>query len=184
MKIFSKKFFLTLLKLAALAFVGSMILVQIPELQYDLGPKVPKPVPGPDELTREQFSGATFVSIKGKPDFKSAFIYRRYGLAYTYFNIEPYGMNLVVRTYEKVTDEWKQLNRFLGKLRPFDRQPFHYKIRGIYEEKFDTEVPEGAFFLALNDVPRISGWQIAAVAFASLLWLVMFYMFFFFHWKK
>ena len=90
----------------------------------------------------------------------------------------------MVRTYEPVTDEWKDLNRFLGKLRPFNHQPFHYKIRDIYKEKFDIKVPDNAFFLGLDDVPKISGWQVGAVTFAFVLWLVMFYMFYFFKWEK
>ena len=100
--------------------------------------------------------------------------------------IKQYNNNneLVVRTYEPINDEWKDIKMFLGKLRPFNRQPFHYKIRDIYEEKFDTEVPQDAFFMGLDDVPRVSGWQVGAVIFAGILWLVMFYMFYFYKWKK
>ena len=175
-----KKYLLILLKVSALGFIGAMIAVQVPELLYDLGSNAPVSISGPEALTKTRFPSTTFVSIKGKPGFEQAFIYKRYGLSYTYFNIEPYGMRLVVRTYEKVTDEWKTLKQFLGKLQSFERQPFHYKIRDIYKEKFQADVPENAFFLALDDVPRLSGWQVAAIIFASLLWLLMFYMFFFF----
>ncbi|MFC1822405.1 hypothetical protein ACFL9T_06830 [Thermodesulfobacteriota bacterium] len=177
---FRKKFWLTILKLIALGFVSAMLLVQIPELFYDLGPKSPLAISTPQGLSRDRIAGATFVSIEGKPDFKNAFIYRRYGLSYSYFTVEPYGMRLIARTHEEVTDEWNQLNRFMGKLRPFNRQPFHYRIRDIYQEKFQIDVPSDAFFLALDDVPKINGWQISAMVFAILLWLVMFYMFFLF----
>ena len=51
-------------------------------------------------------------------------------------------------------------------------------------EKFQVPVGEDAFFLALDDVPRLSGWQVGALIFASLLWIVMFYMFYFYKWRK
>ncbi len=174
----NKNFWLLLLKLSALLFVGAMILVQIPELRYDLGPGEPVPVAGPDELSLGRFPRATFVSVAGKADFERAFVYRRYGLSYTFFNLHPYGLRLVVRTYDPVTEQWRDLERFLGKLRPFRRQPFHYHIRDIYRDRFKAEIPEDAFFLALYDVPGLNGWQVGAVAFASLLWLGMAYAFF------
>ena len=179
------RFWLLVLKIFALAFVSAMILVQVPEMRYGLSPKEPVVVSEPHELSFKRFPKATFVMVKGKADFGKAFVYRRYGLSYTYFNIEPYGMLLVVRTHLTVNEEWRDLDRFLGKLRPFRYQPFHYRIKDIYREKFDTPVPWNAFFLALDDVPRINGWQVGAVIFASLLWIAMFYMFFFFKgWKK
>ena len=178
------KFWTHILRVFMLLFVGGMVYVQIPELTYDFGSKVPQPITGADELTPQKFSKTTFVSIKGEPDFENAFVYKRYGLSYTYFNIKPYGINLVVRTYEPVTDEWNNLRMFLGKLRPFNHQPFHYKIRDIYKEKFDKDVPENSFFLGLDDVPKVSGWQVGSVIFAFVLWLVMFYMFYFYKWKK
>jgi len=174
----SRKFWITLLKVGFLAFVSAMILVQVPELLYDLGPERPVPVVNSEDLSQESFRSATFVSVSGRPDFGNAFIYRRYGLSYTYFTVQPYGMRLIVRTHSRVTDEWRDLHRFLGKLRPFRRQPFHYRIRDIYQEKFRVTVPEDAFFLGLDDVPGINGWQIGALAFGSLLWGVMFYAFF------
>ena len=175
----NKRFWLTLLKILPLAFVAWMISLQLPELQYDLQSPPPVTVSSPEELSPERFGRTTFVSVDGTPNFEQAFIYRRYGLAYTYFNIDPYGPRLVVRTHDKVTDEWNQISRFLGKLRPFEDQPFSYRIRQIYREKFNADIPENALFLALDDVPRLSGWQIAAVIFAAVLWLAMFYVFFF-----
>jgi hypothetical protein len=171
-------FWLTLLKVGALVFVGMMIAIQVPEIRYDLQPQKPVPVRKPEELTHERFPRATFVAVHGTPNFEKAFIYERYGLSYTYFNIEPYGLRLVVRTYEQVTDDWKQLDRFLGKLRPFEGQPFSYSIRHIYADRMEIEVPEDAFFLALDDVPELSGWQVGAAILATLIWLVMFYFFF------
>jgi hypothetical protein len=179
-----KVFWLTLLKLFALAFVAAMILIQIPELVYDFGPEEPVEIPGPEELGPARFHRATFVSISGIPNFDRAFIYRRYGLSYTYFLIEPYGIHLVARTYEEVGDDWKTVTQFVGKLRPFGRQPFSYRIRDIYRERFQEEIPEDAYFLALYDVPEASAWQIGAVALAAVLWVAMFYMFFFFFRRK
>jgi len=176
--LFRKRLWLTLLKLLALAFVGGMVLVQIPELRYDFGPASPVTISGPEDLSPQLFTQATFVSIAGTANFERGFVYQRYGLDYTYFTIEPYGMRLVARTYNKVTDEWKELNRFLGKLRPFNKQPFSYRIRQIYWDNYKVDVSEGTFFLALDDVPKPSGWQVGAILFASMLWLVMFYMFF------
>jgi hypothetical protein len=168
------------LKLLALGFVGGMVLVQIPELRYDFGPTSPVTVSGPEDLSSTLFSRATFVSVSGTANFERGFVYQRYGLNYTYFTIEPYGMRLVARTYHKVTDEWKDLNRFLGKLRPFNKQPFSYRIRQIYRDNYKIDVSEDTFFLALDDVPKPSGWQVGAMLFAGLLWLIMFYMFFFY----
>ena len=178
------RFWLTVLKLFALVFVASMILIQIPELGYDFGPKEPVEISGPEELTPSRFSRATFVSLSGTPNFDRAFIYRRYGLSYTYFQIESYGTRLVVRTYEEVDDDWETITQFVGKLRPFGRQPFSYRIRDIYLDRFQEEIPQDAYFLALYDVPKTSGWQIGAVALAAVMWVVMFYMFFFFRRKK
>jgi hypothetical protein len=179
-----KGFWLTILKLFALAFVASIILIPIPELVYDFGPKEPVEISGPEELEPGRFNRATFVSISGTPNFDRAFIYRRYGLSYTYFLIEPYGLGLVARTYEEVDDEWKKITQFVGKLRSFERQPFSYRIRDIYLERFQEDLPQNAYFLAIYDVPEPSEWQIGAVALATIIWMVMFYMFFFFRRKS
>jgi hypothetical protein len=180
MFLLNKRFWLTIVKVLGLLFVVAMVWWQIPELRYDLSPKQPVEIRTRGDMSPDQFSRTTFVLVHGRPDFARAFIYQRYGLSYTYFTIEPYGMHLVVRTYEKVTDEWRALNRFLGKLGPFDRQPFSYRVRDIYQERFQVDVPENAFFLALDDVPRLSGWQVGGVIFAGALGLAMFYLFFLF----
>ena len=185
------RFWLTLLKIVPLVFVAWMVTLQIPELLYDLGPKSPQFVESLEELTRERFPRSTFVSIAGTPDFSTGFRYRRYGLTYTYFTAEPYGARLVVRTYDPVVDEkgkikesWLNISRFVGKLRPFERQPFSYRIREYFQTKRGIDIPPDAFFLALYDTPKLSGWQLGAVIFASLLWIGMFYAFFIHKWKK
>ncbi len=166
------------LKISILAFVAVMIVLQIPELRYDLDSSSPVEIASPEDLTRERFPGIHFVSVAGKADFEKAFVYQRYGLSFTYFHAQPYGMRLVIRSYDTPTEEWKRFERFLGKLRPFDRQPFSYKIRDIHRDLFQMEIPEDAFFLGLDDVPRLSGWQVGGVSFAGLLWGGMLYAFF------
>jgi len=179
-----KKLLLFLAKVVFLTFVASMIVVQVPELEYDLGDRTPVTINGPEELSSSRFPHAVFAAVKGTADFQHAFVYSRYGLSYTYFNLETYGARLVVRTYEHVNEQWKEIELFLGKLRPFKSQPFHYKIRDIYKESFGVDIPEDAFFLGLDDVPEVSGWQVGAVLFASILWVVLFYMFFLFRRNK
>lgn len=173
------RFWITLAKLFALAFVAVMGLLQVPELAYDLGSKTPAEVLGPDDLDPERFPRPTFAAVEGRADFERAFVYRRYGLDHTYFQVEPYGRRLVVRTYEKVGTDWNDLRRFMGRLQRFDQQPFSYRIREIYRDRLGVEVPEGALYLALGDVPRVSGWQVGAVGLSATLWLGMLYGFFF-----
>ncbi|MBI4772712.1 MAG: hypothetical protein HY788_00790 [Deltaproteobacteria bacterium] len=179
-----KKLLLLLAKIAFLIFVASMIVVQIPELEYDLGDRTPVSIGGPEELSSNRFPRAVFAAVKGTADFRHRFTYSRYGLTFTYFNLDNYGARLVVRTYEPVNEQWEKIELFLGKLRPFKSQAFHYKIRDIYKESFGVDIPEDAFFLGLDDVPKLSGWQVGAVVFAGILWVVLFYMFFLFRRKK
>ena len=58
--------------------------------------------------------------------------------------------------------------------------PFSRRINAIYQSKFQVEIPHDAYFLARDDVPRPSKWQIGAVSFAALLWIVLFYFFYIF----
>ena len=68
-------FWLLLLKLFALLFVGIMAVMQIPELRYDFGLETPLAIDGPEELQRLAPRKATFVAITGSPDFERAFVY-------------------------------------------------------------------------------------------------------------
>ena len=79
----TKRFWLTLLKIIGLVFVGSMIFVQFPELRYDLGSKKPFEISSLEELKPEAIGRASFVTIAGTPKFDRAFVYQRYGLSYT-----------------------------------------------------------------------------------------------------
>jgi len=169
---------LTFLKILLLLIVAFMAWMQVPELAYDFGSKTPLEINDPQQLAELKVTGATFASVKGTPDFTNAFVYQRYGLDHHYFTVDPYGMKMVVRTYDEITDEWRQIGRFVGRLRPFDDQPFSRYIAAIYLEKFGVTVPGDAWFLALDDVPKPSGWQIGGLFFSAVIWLVMFWLFF------
>jgi hypothetical protein len=122
--------------------------------------------------------------VEGTPDFELGFVYERYGLRYTYFNIQPYGMKLIARTYESVSESWEDISKLLGRLRSFHDMAFSYAIEEIYRDSFGVTVPEGAFFLAVDDVPEVNGWQVGAVIFVVLLSGVMIYFFYFFKWPR
>lgn len=169
---------LLIIKLAVLFFVGFMAIIQIPELLYDLSEKTPVAITVPEDLARQRFSRPTFVAVHGRANFGQAFTYQRYGLTFTYFTLKPYGLNIVARTHDRVTDEWTRLDRFLGKLRPFAEQPFSYRIAEIFQEQAGVTIPSRAYFLALDDVPAVSGWQLGALVFSSVLWGGLLYLFF------
>jgi len=84
-----------------------------------------------------------------------------------------------VRTYDKITEEWRQLNRFVGRLRSFDQQPFSHYIAAIYLDRFGVSIPPDAYFLALDDVPKPSGWQIGGLILAGVIWFFLLWLFFF-----
>lgn len=170
---------ITVAKTVSLLFVGWMISLQIPEIFYDLGPKIPIVVSGPEELFPGRFTHPVFAAIKGQGDFEKAFVYKTHGLSYSYFTIKTFGHEkVVVRTSEPVTDQWNEFDRFVGRLRPFRQQPFSYRIKAILKDSFQIDLPDGAYFLALYDKPELNGWQVGAALFASLMWVLMFYMFF------
>lgn len=169
---------LTVLKIFLLLIVAFMGWMQIPELSYDLGSKTPVEITDQADLTRSRLQGTVFASVKGTPDFTNAFVYRRYGLDHHYFTVEPYGMRMVVRTYDEITEDWNEISRFIGRLRPFDEQPFSRYIAAIYLDRFGVEVPGDAWFLALDDVPKPSGWQIGGLFVAAAIWMILFWLFF------
>jgi hypothetical protein len=170
------RIFLNLLKIAFLTVIAFMAWMQVPELRYDLGSGRPLEVEDPAGLKR--VTGTTFAVVRGNPDFTNAFVYRRYGLDHSYFTVMPYGMKLVVRTYDGITDEWRSIHSFVGRLRPFDRQPFSRYIAAIYRDRFGVEVPSDAYFLALDDVPEVSGWQVGSLILVGILWFFLFWFFF------
>lgn len=172
------RIFITTAKLAALVLIAFMAWLQLPELTYDFGSKTPIEINNPSDLDPTRITGTRFVVVRGTPDFSRAFVYRRYGLDHHYFTVKPYGLRLVVRTYDKITDEWKDFTSFVGRLRPFDSQPFSRYISAIYYERFEAKVPGDAYFLALDDVPKPSGWQVGGFILAAVIWLGLFWVFF------
>lgn len=173
-----KRFFLTLLKIFLVLVVTAMIRFQIPELRYDFGTKEPIVVESVDDLSPERFHRSTFVSVRGKADFTKAVTFAMHGVRYTYFLLEEYGAKLVVRTPEEVNEEWENIEFHIGRLRPYRHMPFSRSVRAGFRKLFEVGIPEDAFFLARDDVPRPSGWTISAVIFAGTLWCVLAYFFF------
>lgn len=175
---FLRRLPLAALKLFLLAVVTMMIRVQIPELRYDFGPREPVEVASVDDLSLERFPLPTVASIHGKPDLTKAAAYATHGVPFSYFLLDGYGTKLVVRTSEKIDPEWANIGIHIGRLRPYHRMPFSRSVRAGFQQLFDVRIPEDAFFLARDDVPRPSGWTLGAVIFASVLWCVLAYFFF------
>ncbi|MBW8038558.1 MAG: hypothetical protein FVQ85_01000 [Planctomycetes bacterium] len=172
------KVFLTFLKILLLLFLALMMKFQIPELRYDLGTKEMVHIQSPADLSTERFQQSTFVSIRGKADFTKAATFVKYGVPYTYFLLDEHGSKLVVRSPEALSEKWAEIDSHIGRLRPFHRMPFSRSVRAGFLKLFDVGIPEDAFFLARDDVPRPSGWSIGGVAFAGILWCVLVYLFF------
>ncbi len=175
------RFWLTLAKLLALVFPTALFCVQIPEMRYDLGPSVPQEITTADQLSGGPLRDRTFVAVIGKVDPNRGVVYSTYGLTYTYLLIEPYGARMVMRVYGTIDDSWGDRNRFEGKLR-YGRMAFRRTVRAAFREKHQIEIPANALFLAYHDNPALSGWNVAAVIFSAVMWLVMFY--FFFLWPR
>jgi hypothetical protein len=175
---FFRRLPLTVLKLFLLAVVTMMIRVQIPELRYDFGSHEPAEVASTDDLSLERFPQPAVASVEGTPDLTKAARYATHGVPFSYFLLEGYGPKLVVRTPEKIDRDWTDINIHIGRLRPYHRMPFSRSVRAGFQQLFDVRIPEDAFFLARDDVPRPSGWTLGAVIFASVLWCVLAYFFF------
>ncbi len=173
-----KRFWLTIVKLIVLAVVALLGYLQVPELRYDLGPKTPKVISGLDELQAQPLGRPTFATVVGEGDYDKAFVYKTHGLAYTYYLLKPYGEKLVVRTYEKVTEEWRKIVRAVGRLRGFHRLPFSRTVRAAFKSQFDVDIPADAYFLARDDVPKLSAWQVSAEIFVIVVWVLLLYFFF------
>jgi len=173
-----KRILLVVLKLFLLAVVAMMIRLQVPELRYDLGTREPVEIASVNDLSAERFPQPAFAAIQGKPDLTKAAVYASHGVPFTYFLLEGYGARLVVRAPEQVDQEWADINIHLGRLRPYHRMPFSRSVHAGFHQLFDIRIPDDAFFLARDDVPRASGWTLGAVIFAGVLWCVLAYFFF------
>lgn len=154
-----------------------MIGFQVPELRYDFGSKEPVRIQSVDELSAVRFPASTFASVHGKPDFSKAATFSMHGVTFTYFLLKEYDARLVVRTPETVNEDWEKIDSHLGRLRPYHRMPFSRSVRAGFRDSLDVSIPEDAFFLARDDVPKPNGWNIGAVTFAAILWCVLAYFF-------
>lgn len=169
---------LTCIKVFLIIVVSMYFKFLMPELRYDFGPKEPIKIESTEQLEAARSPRSVFVSIKGRPDFTKAATFAKHGVRYTYFLLAEYGPRLVVRTPEQVSEEWKDIQFHVGRLRPFKHMPFDGTIRIGFREKFDIGIPEDAFFLGRDDVPQPNGWSICAFVFSAVLWCVLFYFFF------
>ena len=176
----SGQFWLTLIKLFLVFFVLFMLVIQIPELRYDTLGDRPVIIEGPSDLDPGLLRGSSYAKISATANFEHAFVYQRYGLSYTYFMLDPYGVQIIARAYGTDTSEWDTLSLFEGKLRPFAEQPFAYVIRGILLERFGITAAEDAYYIGVGDVPEANAWQIGSIIFAAIMLFLMVYFFFFF----
>ena len=179
-----KRASLLVLKVFLLLVVTMMVRVQIPELRYDFGRREPVVIESAEQLSVERFSQATFASVQGEPNLARAARYATHAVPFTYFLLDGYGANLVVRSAEPVDETWSDVRRHLGRLRPYHRMPFSRSVRAGFRSLFGVDIPDDALFLARDDVPRANGWSIGAVIFASVLWCVLAYVFFIHPWVR
>ena len=175
------QFWLTLIKVFLVAFVLFMVVIQIPELAYDTLGNRPVVIDSPSDLDPRLLEGSSYAKISGTANFEYAFVYERYGLSYTYFTLDPYGIQIIARAYGADTTEWESMTLFEGKLRPFESQPFSYVISGIFAEQTGSAPASDAYYLGVGDIPAANGWQIGSIIFAVLMLAAMIYFFFFFH---
>lgn len=82
--------------------------------------------------------------------------------------------------YGPVNDDWKKLNRFIGKLKPYGKMPFSDSVARAFKEQYDIDIKTNAFILLYDDVPEPDGWQIGALVFSSVMFAVLVFVFFFF----
>ena len=166
------------IKLFLMIIVTAYFKFLIPELRYDLGPKEPIKIESLEQLSAARSPRSAFASVSGKADFTKAATFAKYGVRYTYFLLEEYGTKLVVRTPELMSEEWADIEFHVGRLRPYKRMPFDRSVSTEFRTRHGIEIPEDAFFLGRDDVPRPSGWLIGALVFSTVLWCVLFYFFF------
>lgn len=175
MKLSLKRIALTIGKVLALLLVIRMIGFQVPELRYDFSSREPVLIESAQQLSIALHADSTFVSVTGTPDLTKAASFAKHGVLFNYFLLEEYGTTLVVRTPEPITEDWSNIEHHLGRLQVYQRMPFRRSVRAGFESLFGETIPDDAYFLARDDVPRPNGWNIGAVIFATLLWLVMAY---------
>ena len=173
-----KSAFITFLGLFLVLVTTSMVYFQLPELRYDFGPKEPVMIDSPEQLADALTGRQIFASVKGTINFDRAATFSKHGVRYTYFMLNEYDTALVVRTYETINEDWAGLDRHLGRFRKYRRMPFSRSVRAGFHKNFDITIPDSAFFLGRDDVPKPSGWSVGAAIFAVTLWCILVYFFF------
>lgn len=173
-----KTFFFTVIKVFLLVVVTAMVFFQIPELRYDFGSKEPVVIDSPEQLKELNIDRSTFVSIHGTINFDRAATFATHGLKYTYFMLNDYDAMLIVRTYETVDESWAEIDRYIGRLQPYDQMAFSRSVRAGFKTNFDVMIADKAYVLGRDDVPAVSGWSVGATIFAVILWCILVYFFF------
>lgn len=183
--LFRKRFWVQAVKFGLLAYFAVLAILQVPELLYDFGPSSPTVVSDSAALRALPAARSRFVTLRGQGEFdQAAFQYRSHGLDGTYFLLKGYDSWVVVRTYDKVTDDWKVLDRHVGRLQPYRTMAFSRTIRKVYQDRFGVTLPANGFYLARDDVPAASAWGIGATVFCILAFLAVLYFGFFWHGRK
>ena len=172
------KIFLTIIKVFLMIVVTAMVLFQIPEFRYDFGPQTPVQIESPEQLESLDVQESTFASIKGTINLDRAATFSTHGLTYTYFMLTEYGNSLIVRTYERVDEGWTDIDRHVGRLKPYEQMPFSRSVRAGFKTNFDVMLADKAYFLGRDDVPHVGGWSVGGMIFAVVLWCVLVYLFF------
>ena len=183
--LFRKRFWIGAIKVGLLIYFAVLAVLQAPELLYDFGPAKPVVVADSAALRALPPTRSRFVTLQGPGEFDAAaFQYRSHGLDGTYFLLKGYDAWVVVRTYDKVTDDWKTLDRHVGRLQPFRTMAFSRTIRKVYQDRFGVTLPANGYYLARDDVPAVSAWGIGAAAFCVLAFFAVLYFGFFWHARK
>ena len=173
-----KSVFITFLGLFLVLVTTSMVYFQLPELQYDFGPTEPVMVESAEQLSEVLTGRQVFASVKGTINFDRAATFAKHGVRYTYFMLNEFDTALVVRTYDRIEEDWADINMHLGRLRRYRRMPFSRSVRAGFRQHFNITIPADAYFLGRDDVPKPSGWSVGATIFACVLWCVLVYFFF------
>jgi hypothetical protein len=137
-------------------------------------------IDGPDALTPRRHREITYAVVPGPFDEAWTVRHNAMGLTYRYVMPRRFDGKLVIVIPPQVEIETdpNALGRAEGKLWALDRTGFERTIRERFSEEHGIELAEPAFALMQGGIPRVSGWNVASVALATMLWLVLFYLFF------
>lgn len=155
--------FLNMLKFVALLAVVAAILYQLPELRYDLASRQPVRVSTPADLKSQRFGNSTYVTIHGRADL-GKLVTLPSARATVFFPLQEYGGAVLVRTDEKADEDWKQYDRWPGRLQPLLEAGEHERVRELLRQQHGLAVPDDAYVLVWGDHPATQGGQLASMA--------------------